>query len=186
MEMKPKSKMKLLKRVLIGVAILLAVPLVVALFIRTDFAVEREVIINKPKSDVFNYVRYLKNHSNFSKWEAMDPQMKKEYRGVDGTVGFVSAWESDNQDVGKGEQEIKRITEAERIDVEIRMREPFQSTDPAYMTTETVAENQTRVKSGYFGKMNYPTNLLCPFIAEKIGKDMETGLNSLKAVLEKQ
>jgi hypothetical protein len=42
------------------------------------------------------------------------------------------------------------------------------------------------VRSGYLGKMNYPTNLLCPFIADKIGKDMEAGLTTLKTVLEKQ
>ena len=178
--------MKIVKRILIGVAILVASPFIIALFIKTDFAVEREVIINKPKNDVFNYVRHLKNHENFSKWATLDPQMKKEYRGIDGTVGFVSVWESENQEVGKGEQEIKRIAEGERIDVVIRMREPFQSTDPAYITTETVADHQTKVKSGYLGKMNYPTNLMCPFMAEKIGKDIEMGLTNLKAVLEKQ
>ena len=178
--------MKIVKRILIGAAVLVAVLLIVGLFVRTDFAVEREVIINKPKDDVFQYVRYLRNHDNFGKWATMDPKMKKDYRGTDGTVGFVSAWESENQDVGKGEQEIKKITEGERIDVEIRMRSPFQSTDPAYMTTESIGDNQTRVKSGYLGKMNYPTNLLCPFIADKIGKDMQTGLTNLKTVLEKQ
>jgi len=181
-----EAGMKIAKRILLGVAILVAIPLIAGLFVRTDFAVEREVIINKPKNDVFNYVRYLKNHANFSKWESMDPKMKKDYRGTDGTVGFVSAWESENQDVGKGEQEIKKIIEGERIDVEIRMRSPFQSTDPAYMTTESVADNQTRVRSGYLGKMNYPTNVLCLFVADKIGKDMQTGLTNLKAVLEKQ
>ena len=49
--------MKIVKRILIGVAILMAVPLIVGLFVRTDFAVEREVIINKRwrscKSEVF-------------------------------------------------------------------------------------------------------------------------------------
>jgi hypothetical protein len=178
--------MKIVKRILIGAAVLVAVPINCRAVRPDDFAVEREVIINKSKDDVFQYVRYLRNHDNFSKWATMDPKMKKDYRGTDGTVGFVSAWESENQDVGKGEQEIKKITEGERIDVEIRMRSPFQSTDPAYMTTESVGDNQTRVKSGYLGKMNYPTNLLCPFIAEKIGKDMQAGLTNLKTVLEKQ
>ena len=178
--------MKIVKRILLGVVVLVAVPLIAGLFVRTDLAVEREVIINKPRSEVFNYIRYLKNHANFSRWELMDPKMKKDYRGTDGAVGFVSAWESDDQDVGKGEQEIKKVIEGERIDVEIRMRAPFQSTDPAYMTTESVADNQTKVRSGYLGKMNYPTNLLCLFVADKIGKDMETGLKTLKTVLEKQ
>jgi hypothetical protein len=36
----------------------------------------------------------------------MDPDMKKTYRGTDGTVGFVSEWESNKKDVGTGEQEI--------------------------------------------------------------------------------
>ena len=76
--------MRVIKRILIGLAILVASPFIAALFIKTDFAVEREVIINKPKNDVFNYVRYLKNHANFSKWATMDPQMKKEYKGIDG------------------------------------------------------------------------------------------------------
>jgi hypothetical protein len=34
--------------------------------------------------------------------------------------------------------------------------------------------------------MIYPTNPIGPFIAEKIGKDIETGLTRLKAVLEKK
>jgi uncharacterized protein YndB with AHSA1/START domain len=178
--------MKIVKRVLIVVAVLIALPLIVALFVKKEFAVEREVVINKPRDEVFNYVRYLKNHDNFNKWATIDPKMKKAYRGVDGTVGFVSVWESENQEVGKSEHEIKGVTEGERIDFEIRFQEPFQSTDPAYMTTESVADNQTKVKSGYLGKMNYPTNLLCSFVQRKIGNDMETNLANLKAILEKR
>ena len=90
--------------------------------------------------------------------------MKKTYSGTDGTVGFVSAWESDNKDVGIGEQEIKKITEGERIDFELRFFEPFESTDPAYMTTESVSENQTKVKWGFNGHMDYPMNIMMLFI----------------------
>jgi uncharacterized protein YndB with AHSA1/START domain len=178
--------LKIAKRISIALAILIAMPLVVALFIKKNFVVEREITINKPKQEVFDYVKHLKNQENWSKWAMMDPGMKKSYRGTDGTVGFVSAWESDNQDVGKGEQEIKKIAEGDRIDVEIRIKEPFESTDPAYTTTVTVAENQTKVKSVYLGKMIYPMNLLCFFVQDKIGKDMETGFVNLKGVLEKR
>lgn len=138
--------MRILKTILIAVGILIAVPLIVALFAKKDYEVEREIIIDKPKEEVFDYVKFLKNQDNYSKWATMDPEMKKTYRGTDGTVGFVSAWESDNKDVGIGEQEIKKITEGERIDFELRFFEPFESTEPAYMTTESVSENQTKVK----------------------------------------
>ncbi len=49
--------------------------------------------------------------------------MKTEYRGTDGTVGFVSAWDSPVRDAGKGEQEITKIDDGKRIDYELRFYE---------------------------------------------------------------
>ena len=60
--------MKILKIILLVIAILIVIPLVVALFVAKEYAVERYVEINKPKSEVFDYVKYLKNQDNFSKW----------------------------------------------------------------------------------------------------------------------
>jgi len=102
--------MKILKKILLVAVSLIAILLITAIFTKKDYAVEREITINKPKQVVFDYIKYLKNQDYFSKWATMDPNIKKDYRGTDGTVGFVSAWESDNDDVGKGEQEIKKIT----------------------------------------------------------------------------
>jgi len=179
--------MNVLKKIVIVLAILFAIPLVVALFVKKDYGVEKEIIIDKPKQEVFDYIRFLKNQDNFSKWATMDPNMKKTYRGTDGTVGFVSAWESDNHDVGAGEQEIIKITEVERIDFELRFMKPFESTESAYMTTESVSENQTKVKWGFSGHMKYPMNLMMLFMnfEKMIGDDLQTGLNKLKTELEK-
>jgi len=170
---------------LIGVAVLIALPFAAAAFVPRSFTVEREVTINRPREEVFDYLKHLKNQEQWSKWARLDPAAKKSYRGTDGTVGFVSAWESTSSDVGTGEQEIKAIREGERLDVEIRITQPFQSTDPAYTLTESVSDGVTRVKSGYLGKMNYPMNLLCPSVEAKIGADMAEGLSTLKGVLEK-
>lgn len=180
--------MKILKRVLLVLVILIAIPLIAALFLRKDYAVEREVIINKPKQEVFEYVKYLKNQNKFSKWANLDPNMKQEFRGTDGMVGFVSAWESKSDEVGKGEQEIKGIKDGERIDYEIRFLKPFESTSPAYMTTETVNGNQTKVKWGFSGHMPYPMNLMLAVMnmEQMLGDDFQLGLNNLKGIMEKQ
>jgi hypothetical protein len=95
--------MKIIKKILLLLLALIGLALIAALFIRKDMKAEREVLIRQPKQDVFNYIKLLKNQDNFSKWAKMDPAMKKEYRGTDGTVGFVSAWDSENGNVGKGE-----------------------------------------------------------------------------------
>lgn len=178
--------MKILKKALIVFGVLIAIPLIIALFVKKDYAVEREITINKSNTEVFEYVKHLKNQDNFSKWATMDPNMKKTYSGIDGTVGFVSAWESNNKEVGKGEQEIIKITEGERIDFELRFLEPFQAVEPAFMTTESLAENQTLVMWGFSGHMNYPMNLMFLFMdfETMIGNDLETGLKNLKQLLD--
>ncbi|WP_422928990.1 SRPBCC family protein [Singulisphaera sp. PoT] len=176
---------KKFKTATIVLVLLLSSPFLVALFLPRDFVVEREVTIDKPKPAVFAFVKSLKNQEKYSKWALMDPKMKTTYTGTDGTVGFIMAWESDNQDVGKGEQEIKKIAEGERVDVEIRIKDPFVSTNPASTITEALGESQTRVKSVYTGMIPYPMNLLCYYVRDSIGKDMATNLANLKALLEK-
>ncbi|MFH1119485.1 MAG: SRPBCC family protein [Bacteroidota bacterium] len=178
--------MKIVKRILFVLVGIIALVLIVAAFLKKEYAVEREITIGKPKAEVFEYVKFLKNQENYSKWATMDPAMKKEFRGTDGEPGFVSAWDSDNKDVGKGEQEITKITEGERIDFELRFFEPFESTDLAYMTTRSINDSVTSVQWGFNGKMPYPMNLMLLFMDMEgmLGGDLEQGLTNLKNVLE--
>lgn len=177
--------LKIIGLVLVGIIVLL---LITGLFIDGNYAVEREVTINKSKQEVFDYVKYLKNQDNFSVWAKIDPAMKKEFKGEDATVGFVSAWDSENPDAGKGEQKIVKITEGERIDYELHFIEPFESTDFAYLATEAVNDSVTNVKWGFKGKMKYPMNLmmLAMNMEEMLAPDLQNGLNSLKTILEQQ
>ena len=125
--------MRIFKGILIGLAGLIALLLIVAIFVKKEVNVKREITINKPENEVFDYLKYLKNQDNFSKWNKLDPGMKKNYTGTDGTVGFISAWESTNDNVGVGEQAIKKIPQCERIDIEIRFKfEDFLSRPVTY------------------------------------------------------
>ncbi len=180
--------MKWLKRVLIIIAALIAIILIVAAIAPKEYAVQREVTINKPSTEVFTYVKYLKNQDNFSVWATIDPGMKKAFKGEDGTVGFISSWESTNQDVGRGEQEIKKIVEGKRIDFELRFHEPFESTDQAYMSTESTGAGSTKVTWGFNGAMPYPMNLmlLAMDMDGMLGDQLAQGLTNLKTILEKQ
>jgi hypothetical protein len=112
--------------------------------------------------------------------------MKREFRGEDGTVGFVSAWDSEDPKAGKGEQKIIKINEGERIDYELHFIEPFESTDFAYLTTEAVNDSVTTVKWGFDGKMKYPMNLMLLLMdmEEMLAPDLQNGLENLKTLLE--
>ena len=180
--------MKILKKILVSILALVAIILIIAFFVKKDYNVERSIVINRPKAEVFEYIKYLKNQSNYSKWALMDPKMKKTYIGTDGAPGFISAWESENENLGVGEQEIKKIKEGERIEFELRFLKPFEATNMAYMSTIALSSNQTKTTWSFEGKMNYPLNIMLLFMnfEKMIGDDLQVGLNNLKNILEKQ
>lgn len=178
--------MKILKIAGIVLALIITIPFIAALFVSRDYSVEKEVIIERPHQEVYSYAKMLKNQDNFGKWQSVDPDMHKEYRGIDGQVGFVSFWKSENPDVGSGEQEILAIEEGKRIDYAFRLFEPFKSNDKVYMEFETIDSSQTKVRWGFEGHMAYPMNvfLLVMDMEEMLGNDFETGLQNLKKILE--
>jgi uncharacterized protein YndB with AHSA1/START domain len=180
----------MIKKLLFGllglVVALIAVVAVLSFVAPKDFKVEREVTINRPKTAVFDYLKMLKHQDTWGPWAKKDPAMKREFRGNDGYVGFVSVWDSDKPDVGAGEQEIKKITEGERIDTELRFKKPFESTSDAYMITEAVGPDQTKVKWVFTGSMPRPMNIMLMMMDmdKEVGKDFGEGLANLKKILE--
>lgn len=178
--------MKFLKLFLGILVALVVIVFIVASMVSGTYDVERTVTIEQPKKVVYDYVKYLKNQDNYSKWANIDPAMEKNFRGEDGTVGFVSAWDSDHKDVGKGEQEILKIEEGVRIDYEIRFLEPWESTSPAFMKFDSVDVSQTNVTWGFHGELPMPMNLMLLFMdmEEILGNDLAGGLDKLKTILE--
>ncbi len=127
---------------------IIAALLIAGLFIPKGMKATREIVINKSNTEVFNYFKQLKNQDNYSKWGSIDPNMKKDYKGTDATVGFVSAWEG-NKKVGVGEQEITGIEEGKKLSTELRFIKPFKSVAQSSMTTEAVDNNSTKKKLGF-------------------------------------
>jgi hypothetical protein len=175
-------------KILIILGILILLPLFIALFVRKNYVITRDVNINRPLPEVFDYLKHLKNQKNFSVWESLDPEMKQEYKGADATPGFIMTWESKQKKVGKGEQEIKSIREGKQIDSEVRFIEPFASTARASLITEAVNEKVTHVSWRFEGRMKYPMNLMLLFMNmdKMVGRDLQTGLENLKKLMEKE
>ena len=115
----------------------------------------------------------------------MDPAMKKNFKGVDGTVGFVYAWDG-NKRAGAGEQEIKSVKENERTDMEIRLIRPFAGVSSSPFITKELENDQTHVTWGVNSTMKFPMNAALLFLSmEKLlGTDMEISLTTLKNILE--
>jgi hypothetical protein len=171
--------------ILLIIAALIVLLFIIGLFSKKSYTIQRSIIINKPKQEVFDYIKLLKHQDHYSKWVMTDPHMKKTYTGTDGTVGFIYAWDG-NKKAGQGEQEIMGIKDGEHLDVEVRFIRPFAGFAQTAFSTTAISNNQTKVTWGMSSTMKYPMNIMLLFMnMEKIlGKDMEISLINLKNILE--
>src|ERR1700712_5287235 len=97
--------MTILITILLILAGIITLLLIIALFMKKEHYVKREIIINAPQQKVFDYVKLLKNQDEFNKHAMAGPDRKREFKGTDGTVGYIYAW-SGNKNAGEGEKEI--------------------------------------------------------------------------------
>lgn len=169
---------------LIVVLSLVAIIVLLGIIAPSNYDISREITVEKPVPEVFNYLRSLKKQDSWSPWAEKDPNMEKSFTGSDGEVGCISSWKG-NKEVGKGEHELKKIVENEIIESELRFLKPFKSTSNAYLK---VAEegNGTKVTWGFSGKNIFPFSIMMLFMNmdKQVGKDFEYGLKRLKSILE--
>jgi hypothetical protein len=170
--------------ILLVLAGIIALLLIIALFMKRQHYVRSEIIINAPRQKVFDYVRLLKNQDEFNKHAMAGPERKREFKGTDGTVGYIYSW-SGNKNAGVGEKEIKNIIEGKSVEAEIRFVKPMRATATIIMETESLSDNQTKVYWSNAGELNYPVNIMIPMMEKSVAKDMDISLSTLKNILEK-
>src|ERR1700761_5461080 len=163
--------------------VLILIFLVVPLFISNQYVVDKQVLIQRSNLSVFDFLKLLGNQVHYNKWVMMDPNVKRTSTGVDGTVGFISYWDSQMKNVGKGEQEITNLDPGNNIESIVRFEKPFKNTARVFMTTISVTPGQTRVIWKMVGQNKYPMNLMNLILPGMLGKDMEESLGNLKNVL---
>ena len=177
--------MHILIIVLFGIVSFIAFLLILALFLKKEYSLQKEITINKSSLEVFDYVKLLKNQKYYNKWVMMDPNLTTQDKGTDGTVGFFSAWDSQHKDLGKGEQTIKGIIDGKQTDLEIRFIKPFEGLAQVRFVIEPLSENKSKLRWSLSTGMKYPMNLMLGFSKKIIGKALAEGLLNLKNVLEK-
>jgi hypothetical protein len=169
--------------ILLVVAGIIALLLIIGLFMTRKHYVKREIIINAPSQKVFDYVKLLKNQDTFNKHAMVAPDRNRDFKGTDGTVGYVYSWSGD-KNAGVGEKEIINIIEGRSVETEIRFVKPMAAIASVIMETESLSENQTKVSWSNAGTLSYPINIMIPIMEKSVAKDMDISLSTLKDILE--
>ncbi len=165
---------------------LLAIVFLIAFAIKKEYSICAEIIIDRPSDVVFNYIIHLRNQEKYSKWVMADPNAKLVYKGVDGTKGFIASWESEDKNVGVGEQEITKIVPGEGYEVEIRFEKPFKGISQAQTMAKAIGTSQTKVRTNFDTKTPFPMSIMIPVIKKMLLKDMNQNMMNLKRILEAQ
>ena len=177
--------MKILKYFLLGIAGIIVLVLIIAAFVSNSYTLQKEVTINKPAMDIYNYVRINKNQTDWNAWYKMDTKAKIDITGTDGEVG--SAWNWDSEITGKGNQTIAALEPGTKIAYELNFIKPFEAKANNDVTFEALDSTHTIVRNTFIGNSPYPMNVMHLFMNmdKMMGTPMQDGLNAIKANMEK-
>jgi hypothetical protein len=175
----------MIKSILIGAAVVVAVFLILAATRPDTFRVERSTTIEAPPEKVHALINDFGRWQSWSPYEKKDPAMKRIRSGPPSGQGAVYAWEGNNE-IGKGRMEIIEATPTS-IRIKLDFIEPFEAHNVAEFVL--VPKGQaTRVTWSMQGANNFVGKMIQTVIDmdRMVGKDFEAGLASLKALTERQ
>jgi len=169
--------------IIVGLILLI---LLVAAFAGTKWQFERSILINAPVEKVWQNINSLHAINRWNPWLDRDPHLKQEYTGTDGTPGATYAWDSQEKNVGAGNQTITGIKENAEMTSRINFIRPFAGVGDAWIRLEH-ERGTTRATWGIASSTPYPMNIMKVFgvIEKNLNKDFTKGLGQLKALSEK-
>jgi effector-binding domain-containing protein/uncharacterized membrane protein len=177
--------MNYLKRTVLVLLLFLLIIIIISLFLPSSLEVERKIIIDADKEQVFKQVNDLKNWKNWSSWVEKDPSIyndDKLFSEVSNGVGATFSWSSEHDEVGSGKMEITQSNPNEYIEnsVDFGMGEvigkwSFKNVD---VGVEVVWGIQIDFGFNPFAKF------FGMFMEDKVTADYELGLQRLKSFAE--
>ena len=166
--------------VLIGLVVLL---LIVSLFLPSSAHVERSAVISAPQSTVFALVNGYARFNEWSPWANIDPEAVYTREGPAHGVGARQVWQSDDNNVGSGSQEITLSEPFDRVETALDFGR--QGTAQAFFDLKPEGDD-TRIVWGFDTSFGYnPIARYFGLMMDKmVGGDFEKGLANLEQLAE--
>lgn len=172
----------MLRKLLIAVAVALAVIVAVVASRPAHFSITRSATIAAPDSTLFALVNDFHRWEAWSPWEKLDPAMQRTYDGAPAGTGAGYAW-TGNKDVGEGRMTITESTPSSRILIRLEFLKPFAATNTTEFRFEPAAGGTT-VTWTMSGENNFVAKAagLVMDMDKMVGDDFEKGLAQLTTV----
>lgn len=176
--------MKWLKRIVLGVVVLVAILLVVGMLLPSGFKVQRSVDIAAPPSKIFPLIASPRQWKSWSVWNRRDPAMKIEYSGPESGAGAKWSWQSKSE--GDGIMEFTAAIADQRVDYALDFPEfDMRSKGQLLLQASGAGTRVTWTNEGDVG--NNPVNRYFGVMMDSmVGPDFQAGLANLKELAERR
>jgi hypothetical protein len=175
--------MKILLRILAGLAVLVLLLVLVAFLLPRQYRVERVAVIKARPDAIHAQIADLRAWKTWGAWQERDPGMKLSYSEKSTGPGAWSAWESKQEGNGKmtivSQTPSKVVYDLEFPDFGTKSQGYLELTPDAAGTSTKV----TWVDAGDLG-MNPMNRWFGLFIEKMIGPDFEKGLANIAKRVE--
>ena len=174
--------MALLKKLIIGMAVIVVAFYAIGLMLPSKFHVERSIVIDASQEAIYAHVVDLKRWKAWGVWLKRDPNIELTYAGPDRAIGMRSEWKSETE--GNGKMTITELEHDKRVKYQLLFPEMEMGS-----TGEIVLEpmnGSTRVVWMDYGDVgsNITYKYFGVFMDSLIGPDFEDGLANLKTIAE--
>jgi len=133
----------MLKKISMGLILVVVVILGLALTQPDSFKVQRSASIKAPPEKIMGYLNDFHQWTAWSPWEKKDPNMQRTFDGAASGKGAVYAWNG-NGEVGQGRMEIIENAAPTQLAIKLDFIKPFASSNRA----EFALQPQGRVHRG--------------------------------------
>jgi uncharacterized protein YndB with AHSA1/START domain len=174
----------MIRKILIGVAVVF-VPLAVVVSLQPPtFHIERSVTIKAPAESAYALVNDFHGWNAWSPWEKVDPNMKRSHSGAASGVGAGYAWQG-NREVGEGRMTIQKSERPSLVSIELEFLKPFPGTSTATFTFTPVSDG-TKVTWAMDGNNTIPGKIahLVIDMDKILGAQFDQGLLAMKSAAE--
>lgn len=172
------------KTIIAIIVITVAAVLVYAAKQPDTFEIRRTASIKAAPEKIFPFLNDFQQSMAWSPYERKDPAMKRSFSGAASGKGSVYEFEG-NKEVGAGRLEILDSIPDSKVTLRLDMYKPFKGSNTIEYIMEPKGET-TDVTWAMHGQAPFISKVICLFMDmdKMVGKDFETGLASLKALVE--
>jgi hypothetical protein len=176
---------KMIKKIALVVAVLVAGILIYAATRPDTLHVQRTAAIKAPAGTIYPLISDFHSWTSWSPYEKRDPALKRTYSGSPSGKGAVYEWEG-NSEVGSGRMEIIDTSVPSKVVIKLDFIKPFEGHNVAQFAMQP-SGGATNVTWSMDGPTPYLGKVIGIFMNmdRMIGSDFEAGLANLKTLTEK-